>query len=198
MDTGQVGHDDSYLENGGKPLYNCRDVTVPLTGITSNGLSQFFSFLLSYLIFSDFELWGDSPQELTYLMTFTNTCLSHGEPCFIKPNFILDSSFPCCAWLCCHTHAPPSCPYFSSILPLPCGCIMLLIFAMCYDSLLRLCSFPHLILLCHISFPGVPFLCLSSLSSYPGTPYIHHTRPLTPMPFLALLPDRGYPLLIAS
>ena len=31
----------------------------------------------------------------------TNTCLPHGEPCFIKPNFILDSSFLCCAWLCC-------------------------------------------------------------------------------------------------
>ena len=35
---------------------------------------------------------------------FTNTCLPHGEPCFIKPNFIPDSSLLCCAWLCCHTH----------------------------------------------------------------------------------------------
>ena len=50
---------------------------------------------------------------------FTNMCLPHGEPCSIKPNFILDSSFPCCAWLC-----------FSSILPLPCSCIMLLISTM--------------------------------------------------------------------
>ena len=63
----------------------------------------------------------------------------------------------------------------------------------CYNSLLWLCSFPHLILSCHISFPGVPFLCLSSLSSYPGTPYIHCTCPLTPTPFLALLLNREYP-----
>ena len=65
--------------------------------------------------------------------------------------------------------------------------------AYCYDSLLGLHSFPHFILSCHISFPRVPFLCLSSLSSYPGTPYIHCTRPLTPTPFLALLLDREYP-----
>ena len=50
----------------------------------------------------------------------------------------------------------------------------------------------HFFLLCHISFPGVPFLCLPSLSSYPGTPHIHRTCPLTPMPFLILLPDRGH------
>ena len=43
---------------------------------------------------------------------FTNTCLPHGEPCFIKSNFILDSSFLCCAWLCCHTHTSPSCSCF--------------------------------------------------------------------------------------
>ena len=58
---------------------------------------------------------------------FTNTCLPHGKPCSIKLNFILDSSFPCCAWLCCHTHALSSCYASSSILPLPCSCIMLLI-----------------------------------------------------------------------
>ena len=34
---------------------------------------------------------------------FINICLPHSKPCFIKPNLILDSSFPCCAWLCCHT-----------------------------------------------------------------------------------------------
>ena len=43
------------------------------------------------------------------LYHFTNTCLPHGEPCFIKPNFIFDSSFPCCAWLCGHTHAHHTC-----------------------------------------------------------------------------------------
>ena len=45
---------------------------------------------------------------------FTNTCFPHGKPCFIKPNFILDSLLPCCAWLCCHTHAFPSCSCFHS------------------------------------------------------------------------------------
>ena len=55
---------------------------------------------------------------------FTNRCLPHDEPCSIKPNFILGSSFLCCAWLCCHTHAHPTCSCFSSILPPPCSCIM--------------------------------------------------------------------------
>ena len=40
---------------------------------------------------------------------FTNMCLPHGKPCSIKSNFILDSSFLCCAWLCCHTHAHHTC-----------------------------------------------------------------------------------------
>ena len=56
---------------------------------------------------------------------FTNMCLPHGKPCSIKLNFILDSSFPCSAWLCCHTHV-----HHTSILPPPCGCIMLLISTM--------------------------------------------------------------------
>ena len=63
----------------------------------------------------------------------------------------------------------------------------------CYNSLLGLRSFPHLVLSCYISFPRIPFLCLPSLSSYSGTPHIHCTCPLTPMLFLALLPDRGIP-----
>ena len=68
----------------------------------------------------------------------TNMCLHHGEPCFIKSNFILDSSFLCCAWLCCHTHAYFSCSCFPSILPSPCGCIMLLISIMlALDSISR-------------------------------------------------------------
>ena len=71
---------------------------------------QFFT-LWSNLIISDFTLWGDSLQDLTYLtpFTFTNMCLPHGKPYTIKPNFILDSSFPCFAWLCCHTHAHHTC-----------------------------------------------------------------------------------------
>ena len=70
-------------------------------------ITNFSLFILSYLIVSDFKLWGDSLWELTYL--FTNMCLPHGKPCSIKLNLILDSSFPCCAWLCCHTHAHHTC-----------------------------------------------------------------------------------------
>ena len=40
---------------------------------------------------------------------FHNTCLPHGKPYAIKPNFILDSSFLCYAWLCCHTHVHHTC-----------------------------------------------------------------------------------------
>ena len=61
---------------------------------------------------------------------FTNMSLPHGKPCFIKSNFILDSSFLCCAWLCCHMHVPSSCYASSSILSPPSGCIMLLISTM--------------------------------------------------------------------
>ena len=71
-----------------------------------------------------------------------------------------------------------------------------------YLHLLRFYSwialFPYLFFSCYVSFPGIPLLHLPSLSSYPGTPHIHRTRPLTPTPFLALLPDRGYSLLIFS
>ena len=42
----------------------------------------------------------------------------------IPSNFILDSSFPCCAWPCCHTHAHHTYSCFSSILPPPCGCLI--------------------------------------------------------------------------
>ena len=65
----------------------------------------------------------------------------------------------------------------------------------CYNSLPKECSFPHLFFSCYISFPGVPFLYLPSLSSYPRTPHIHRTCSLTPTLFLALLLDRGYSLL---
>ena len=43
------------------------------------------------------------------LLIFSNTCLPHGKPYAIKLNLILDSSFPCCAWLYCHTHAHHTC-----------------------------------------------------------------------------------------
>ena len=99
----------------GPMLYNNSDLEVLWShprDYTFNGLSQFFSF---YLILSDhFRL--QTMRRLSIrthlshaLHTFTNMCLPHGEPCPIKLNFILDSSFPCCAWLCCHTHAHHTC-----------------------------------------------------------------------------------------
>ena len=116
-------------------------VMVPLTGTTFQQTWSIFLFSLSYLIISDFEPWGELPTGTHLLHTIhhlTNMCLSHGEPCFIKPNLIFDSSFPCCAWLCCHMHALPSCLCFSSILPVPCDCIMLFISAMpTLDSISR-------------------------------------------------------------
>ena len=63
------------------------------------------------------------------LHILTNTCLPHGKPYAIKLNFILDSSFLCSAWLCCHT-CTSHILCFSSILPPPCGCIMPLISTM--------------------------------------------------------------------
>ena len=109
-------------------------------GLHFNGLSQFFSFL--YLIWSFQTSNHEEILQRNSLISCpyhsTNTCLPYGEPCLIKLNCILDSSFLCCAWLCCHTHALPSCYASSSILPLPCGCIMLLISAMpTLDSISR-------------------------------------------------------------
>ena len=69
-----------------------------------NGLSQFFTF---HLILSNcFRLQTvrrfSTRTHLSHIFYhFTNTCLPHGKPCSIKSNFISDSSFPCCAWLCC-------------------------------------------------------------------------------------------------
>ena len=76
---------------------------------------------------------------------FTNMCLPHGKPYAIKSHFILDSSFLCCAWLCCHTHAHSSCSCFSSILPPPCGCIMSSISIMpALDCIGRFCHIPFI------------------------------------------------------
>ena len=79
---------------------------------TFNRLSQFFSF---HLILSDhFRLRTvrrfSTRTHLSHaLHIFTNTCLPHDKPCSIKLNFIFNSSFLCCAWLCCHTHAHHTC-----------------------------------------------------------------------------------------
>ena len=83
-----------------------------LRDYTFNGLGQFFTF---HPILSDyFRLYTvrrfSMRTHLSHaLHHFTNTCLPHGEPCSIKLNFILDSSFPCCAWLCCHEHVHHTC-----------------------------------------------------------------------------------------
>ena len=86
----------------------------PTSGTTHlMNLVNFSLLILSYLIISDFELWGDSLWELTYLMPFTTSqtrvCLMVNLV-LLKLNFILDSSFLCCALLCCHTHAHHTCP----------------------------------------------------------------------------------------
>ena len=54
---------------------------------------------------------------LTYLTLVTNsqTYVS------IMANFILDSLFLCCAWLCYHTHV------YTSLLSPPCSCLMFLL-----------------------------------------------------------------------
>ena len=101
------------------------------------------NFSLFFILSDCFRLWTmrrfSKGTHLSHALHHsTNTCLPHGEPCLIKLNFILDSSFPCCAWLCCHTHALSSCYASSSILSLPCGCIMLLISTMpALDSISR-------------------------------------------------------------
>ena len=72
-------------------------------------LANFSLFILPYLIVSDLN-----HKEILYENSLIsqpppNTCFPHGKPCSIKLNFILDSSFPCSAWLCCHTHVHHTC-----------------------------------------------------------------------------------------
>ena len=93
---------------------------------------------------------------------------------------------------------PPSCSYIMlvmSIMPAldsisRSDTNMYTLHASCYDSLPGQHSFPYFFFSCHISLLRVPFLHLSSLSSYLGTSHIHCMRPLTPTPFLVLLLDR--------
>ena len=96
-----------------------------LRDYSSNRLSQFFSFTLSYLIISELRTMRRFPTRTHLSHTlhhFTNTCLPHGRPCSIKLNLILDSSFSCCAWLCCHTHDPNKNMRFLKLAHiLPCG-----------------------------------------------------------------------------
>ena len=108
------------------PLTSCYG---PTSGTTH--LTDLVNFSLLFILSDLFRLqtmkrFSTRTHLFHALHHFMNMCLPHGEPCSIKPNFILDSSFLHCAWLCCHTHAP----CFSSILPLPCSCIMSLISVM--------------------------------------------------------------------
>ena len=80
-----------------------------LRDYTFNGLNQFFSFLSDHFRLRTMRRFSTRTHLSHALHIFTNTCSPHGKPCSIKLNLILDSSFPCCAWLCCHTHAHHMC-----------------------------------------------------------------------------------------
>ena len=96
-------------------------------------LVNFSLFILSYLIISDFKPWGDSLWELTYLMPFT---ISQTHVCLITNLVLLNLTLSLTVHFCavhgyaathmCITHVL----CFSSILPPPHGCIMLLISVM--------------------------------------------------------------------
>ena len=93
-------------------------------------LVNFSPFILSYLTIPDFELWGVSLQELTYLMPFT---ISQTCDCLMANLVLLNLTLS----LTVHFRAVHGntaihmrithVPCFSSILPPPCSCIMLLI-----------------------------------------------------------------------
>ena len=97
---------------------------------TFNGLINFslFYLILSFRLQTIRRISTRSHLSHT-LHIFTNTCLPHGKPYAIKLNFILDSSFLCSAWLCCHT-CTSHILCFSSILPPPCSYIMSLMSVM--------------------------------------------------------------------
>ena len=106
----------------------------PTSGTThSMDLVNFSLFILSYLVILDFEPWGDSLWELTYLTTFTisQTCV-----CLMANLVLLNLTlFLTVHFRAVHGYAATHMRFthvlcFSSILPLPCGCIMLLISAM--------------------------------------------------------------------
>ena len=103
----------------------------PTSGTTHlMDLVNFSFFTLSYLIISDFEPWGDSLQELTYLTPFT---LSQTRVCLMANLVPLNLTLPLTVhfravhgYAATHMHITHVL-CFSSILPPPCGCIMSLI-----------------------------------------------------------------------
>ena len=103
----------------------------PTSGTThSMDWANFSLFFLSYLIISDFEPWRDSLWELTYFTPFT---ISQTHVCLMANLILLNLTL----FLTVHFHAVHGYAAthmhithvlcFSSILPPPCGHIMLLI-----------------------------------------------------------------------
>ena len=88
-------------------------VTVPFTGTTHlNRLSQFSSFylILSYLFRLQTMRRFSMRTHLSHALHHSQTCVClMANLVLLKLNLILDSSFLCCAWLCCHTHAHHTC-----------------------------------------------------------------------------------------
>ena len=77
------------------------------------------NFSLFFILSDCFRLWTVRrfPRELTDLTPFSQTCVClMVNLVLLKPNFILDSSFLCCAWRCCHihVHSSYSCFFFHS------------------------------------------------------------------------------------
>ena len=101
-------------------------------------LSIFLSLILSYHFrFQPMRRISTRSHLSHTFHIFTNTCLPHVKPYVIKPNFIFDSSFLCCAWLWPHTCASHML-CFSSILPPPCSCLMFFYLKMPFvDSISR-------------------------------------------------------------
>ena len=81
-------------------------VMIPPQGLYfSMDLSFFPSLTLSYHFRLQTMRRFSTRTHLSHaLHILTNMCLLHGKPYAFKLKLILDSSFLCCAWLCCHTH----------------------------------------------------------------------------------------------
>ena len=62
---------------------------------------SFFHLILSFQTLNHEEILYKNSL-MSCPLYFHNMCLPHGKPYLIKLNFIFDSSFLCCAWLCCY------------------------------------------------------------------------------------------------
>ena len=120
-----------FLEDLCRLVGTCYSPTSGTTHLTD--LVNFSLLILSYLIISDFEPWGDSLWELTYLMPFIISqtrvrlmanLVSLNLTLFLTVHFCAVHGYA--ATHMCITHVL----CFLSILPLPCGCIISLISVM--------------------------------------------------------------------